>query len=382
MINLRYHIVSLTAVFLALGIGLTLGSTFLDRVTVDTLKNQLDTVQARVDETEAENSSLRDRLTALEEREAGLMDGLAERLVAGHLDEVPVLVVAAAGTPEPLIDRTLAALTGAGAQPVGTWELTDRWDLDDEEEIRDLSDVLDVRTDDADRLRRNGAIRLADAIVEAIEPDPEATEEPETGADAAGAGPRRRRGDRRRGGGGRPGRRHRPARPTPAGGGGGRGASGPTADGAGGRRRAGGRRVPRLRPRARRRGPRPAPHRGPARRRGRQHPQPGPVDMALALLDEVTAEGPVPVVAAQGAVEVTDEDGDLQPEADRRTGFVGPLRSGRLARDRLSTIDSLDTAAGLAALVLAVEDAGELRLGHYGVAPGASHLLPGAEPPS
>ena len=35
MINLRYHIVSITAVFLALGIGLTLGSTFLDRVTVD-----------------------------------------------------------------------------------------------------------------------------------------------------------------------------------------------------------------------------------------------------------------------------------------------------------------------------------------------------------
>ena len=31
MINLRYHIVSITAVFLALGIGTALGGTFLDR---------------------------------------------------------------------------------------------------------------------------------------------------------------------------------------------------------------------------------------------------------------------------------------------------------------------------------------------------------------
>jgi len=382
VINLRYHIVSLTAVFLALGIGLTLGSTFLDRVTVDTLKNQLDTVQARVDETEAENSSLRDRLTALEEREAGLMDGLAERLVAGHLDEVPVLVVAAAGTPEPLIDRTLAALTGAGAQPVGTWELTDRWDLDDEEEIRDLSDVLDVRTDDADRLRRNGAIRLADAIVEAIEPDPEATEEPETGADAAGASS----GDAAATAGegvaaaqdddtdplGPPPPEGEEAEEPPA--------PPPTEPEAAAALEAAGflayDHVPDGEDRVL------LPTEGLRVVVVASTPSSGPVDMALALLDEVTAEGPVPVVAAQGAVEVTDEDGDLQPEADRRTGFVGPLRSGELTRDRLSTIDSLDTAAGLAALVLAVEDAGELRLGHYGVAPGASHLLPGAEPPS
>jgi hypothetical protein len=35
MINLRYHIVSLTAVFLAIGIGLAFGSSFLDQATVD-----------------------------------------------------------------------------------------------------------------------------------------------------------------------------------------------------------------------------------------------------------------------------------------------------------------------------------------------------------
>ena len=42
MINLRYHIVSIVAVFLALGIGLALGSTFVDSILVNELKDQVD----------------------------------------------------------------------------------------------------------------------------------------------------------------------------------------------------------------------------------------------------------------------------------------------------------------------------------------------------
>ena len=48
MLNLRYHIVSVVAVFLALGIGLALGSTFVDSILVNELEdqvNQLDVAQ-------------------------------------------------------------------------------------------------------------------------------------------------------------------------------------------------------------------------------------------------------------------------------------------------------------------------------------------------
>ena len=41
MINLRYHIVSVVAVFLALGIGLALGSTFVDSILVNELEDQV-----------------------------------------------------------------------------------------------------------------------------------------------------------------------------------------------------------------------------------------------------------------------------------------------------------------------------------------------------
>ena len=44
MINLRYHIVSVVAVFLALGIGLALGSTFVDSILVNELEDEIFTV--------------------------------------------------------------------------------------------------------------------------------------------------------------------------------------------------------------------------------------------------------------------------------------------------------------------------------------------------
>ena len=46
MINFRFHIVSLTAVFLALGIGLMLGTTFLDTATVDSLRERQEELEA------------------------------------------------------------------------------------------------------------------------------------------------------------------------------------------------------------------------------------------------------------------------------------------------------------------------------------------------
>ena len=343
MINLRYHVVSITAVFLALGIGLTLGSTFLDRVTVDVLKNQLDTVQIRVDETQADNDTLSGRVSALEGRDGELADELPERLLAGHLAAVPVLVVATAGTDQALVDQTIRAIGSAGATVAGTWWLTDRWLLDDPEEISDLATVLELTTDDAGRLRRNGAIRVAElfdeaALPAAVAPVPEpggvaptepaaivvpAPTEPALIALLEEAGfidyqPLAGSGDDRV-----------------------------------------------LLP-------------GAATRYvvlSGALPDTGPQLFAGALLEEVVADGVAPVVAAQGEVSLRRGDAPASEDA-RRSTFVGPLREGELTRDRLSTIDDLDTAAGLAALVLALEDLSIPSVGHYGSSSSATRLLP------
>jgi hypothetical protein len=360
VINLRYHIVSITAVFLALGIGLTLGSTFLDRVTVDNLKNQLDTVEEQVGETRATNEELARRVGELEERDQDLAAELPERLLTGHLDAVPVLVVAADGTDEALVDQAIAALASAGADVAGTWWLTDRWLLDDADEVTELSTLLDLTTEDTDRLRRNGAIRVAELLDEASQPpapveevDPAAPVDPAVGGDPTTAVPD-------------PATQVPPAAPsepelvaaleeagfidyTALPGSGDERVLLPATD-------------------ARYLVVSGAPALS------------GPAMFAGALIDEVVADGVAPVVAAQGAVDLPDEDGRPASEDARRTTFVGPLREGELTRDRISTVDDLETAPGLAATVLALEDLSAGRIGHYGVAPGAARLLPGSDP--
>lgn len=357
MINLRYHIISLTAVFLALGIGLTLGSTFLDRVTVDTLKSQLDTVEAQVRDTGADNEALRDRVGALEDRDAGLAEELPERLLAGHLDAVPVLLLATRGTDEPLVAATVGALSAAGADVAGTWWLTERWALEDDGDVSELAALLDIDTDDADRLRRNAAIRVAELLTEATQP-PLTIDQPQPDPGTT-TGP----GD---------------AAPLPT--------------------------LPSAAPTAEPTEPaliaslveagyldyQALPGSGDERVLlpadstryvvvSGSAPDGGAQLFATAVLDEMVADGAAPVVAAQGQVDPSAADAPA-PEDARRTTFVGPLRDGEITRDRLSTVDDLDTAAGLAAVVLVVEDLGELRTGHYGVASGAARLLPGADP--
>ena len=57
MINFRYHVVSLIGVFLALGIGVIMGATVIDRVTVDQLRNRLDSVEKSVGQTRKDNDA-------------------------------------------------------------------------------------------------------------------------------------------------------------------------------------------------------------------------------------------------------------------------------------------------------------------------------------
>ena len=362
MINLRYHIVSLTAVFLALGIGLTLGSTFLDRVTVDTLKAQLDDVEEQVDRTNRENELLGGRVGDLEARDDALSTALPERLLSGQLEEVPVLVLATQGTSEAAVEEAIGALGGAGADVAGTWWLTDRWVLDDDEEVTDLGRLLDLSTDDVDRLRRNASIRLAELLATASEPAPElpddeVAEEPPGPEDPAGPGSTE---------GTEP---EVVAQPEP-----------PEEQPAEPELVAALQEAGFIEYQALPGADQTAVLLPPAGVRylvvSGTVAGDGPQTFASSLLDELAAEGPVPVVAAQGPVELEDDEENPSEDAQRTT-FVGPIRDGELTRERISTIDDLDTAAGLAALVLAVQDLAVPTIGHYGVAPGASTLLPG-----
>jgi hypothetical protein len=156
MINLRYHIVSLVAVFLALALGIVMGSTVIDQAIVDRLEERVNTVDARADRTANENRTLRGQLD--------LMNSFAgearDQMVEGQLRGVPVLVITVQGIDRKPVEALAAALTTSQAVSAGTLQLTNKLRLENEGDIRALATTLNVNPSSTDVLRSQLVNRL------------------------------------------------------------------------------------------------------------------------------------------------------------------------------------------------------------------------------
>ena len=65
MINFRFHLVSLIAVFLAVGLGILVGSTVVDQVIVDRLDHEIRSVSHESNQLKSDNSQLKDEVSKL-----------------------------------------------------------------------------------------------------------------------------------------------------------------------------------------------------------------------------------------------------------------------------------------------------------------------------
>jgi len=115
MIDFRYHLVSIVAVFLALAIGIVLGSTELRGNTLEllqsssnSLKNQLNAVSAQRDGYQAQANAAEQYLQTTE-----------PRLLAGLLDGDRVVIVTEPGAPGQVVDGVKRAAAAAGATVTG-----------------------------------------------------------------------------------------------------------------------------------------------------------------------------------------------------------------------------------------------------------------------
>lgn len=308
MINLRYHIVSLVAVFLALGLGIVMGSTVIDRVTVDTLNDRLNAVQRSQGAIREENGRLKAQVTLGQDFALGTRD----QLLRGHLRNIPVMVVAVAGVDRGPVDELRQALLGAQANLEGTIWFTPKMRLNNEGDVRALATALDLPVDRPEVVRRQALAKVAAAReTAAAEASPLAAlqiagfvtyEAPPLATSTTTSAP-----------------------PTLA--------SLPLANtrylvvsGAGA--------------------------------------EVGDDVVAVPLV-QAYVQSTGRVVAAESGV---DTDGG-------RAVFVGLLRGDSLAA-RMSTVDNLESPMGQTAAVLALEDLGVPRFGHYGVGRGAQHVLP------
>lgn len=151
MINFRFHLVSLTAVFLAIGIGIAVGATVVDRATVDFLETRLEGVEKRLDTTDTENEQLRADL----DRWAAFSEQARDEAVAGRLEGVPVLLLAVRGIDRRPVDELRRSLSSARAAVQGTVWLTSKLRLEKEEDVVALADLMGVAPRSADAVRRS-----------------------------------------------------------------------------------------------------------------------------------------------------------------------------------------------------------------------------------
>ena len=151
MINFRYHVVSLTAVFLALAIGLVVGTAALNGPVADTLKD-------RVDALSKDNSNYREQANQYREelnRTQEFATQVSPALLNGKLASRKILVLVLPSGQD-YADGVTAMLTVAGAKITGTVTVQDKFfDPATGFELLDLADKASQPTVPADGLPVN-----------------------------------------------------------------------------------------------------------------------------------------------------------------------------------------------------------------------------------
>jgi hypothetical protein len=160
MINFRFHVVSLIAIFLALALGVVIGAGVIDRGVVDALDSRLDRVQQRSDRIQGENDVLSDRNGQLN----SMIGDMQPWSVSGRLLGDEVGVVAVRGVDGDRVSAVVTASQQADATATGTLWLEDKWALADDDSVKALQDALGTTTKNKASLRAEGFQQLAQRL--------------------------------------------------------------------------------------------------------------------------------------------------------------------------------------------------------------------------
>ncbi|RZS80231.1 copper transport outer membrane protein MctB [Motilibacter rhizosphaerae] len=123
MVDFRYHLVSIIAVFLALAVGIVLGAGPLDKPIDQAVKDRAATLAKDKAELRTQN----DALSAQRDFDESLIKEAVPAVVGGRLEAVAVNVVAMPGTSGDLLGAARDAIEEAGGTVGGTVSLTSDW---------------------------------------------------------------------------------------------------------------------------------------------------------------------------------------------------------------------------------------------------------------
>jgi hypothetical protein len=122
VIDFRYHLVSLIAVFLAVALGIVIGTTQLNGPVLDNLQGQVSDLQADKRGLEDQTQELQAQIDDV----GAFEEAVGPTLVAGSLAERSVVLVLTPGeVPTEVVEGVTALLGSAGATVTGTVRLTE-----------------------------------------------------------------------------------------------------------------------------------------------------------------------------------------------------------------------------------------------------------------
>ncbi len=141
MINFRFHLVSLIAVFLALGLGILVGSTVIDQGIVNRLDSEINGVRKEDSARETASKQLGKQNSQLQQ----FVNLIAPFAGDARLDGQSIALVAEQGIDSDVVKQTEQTLQQAGADVPAVLWLDDPWRLDSKSRVQALKSALDVR---------------------------------------------------------------------------------------------------------------------------------------------------------------------------------------------------------------------------------------------
>ncbi len=138
MINFRFHLASLIAIFLALALGVVVGAGVIDRGVVDPLNGRLDSVESKADRIQGENDVLRGENSELTDA----IDAMQCPAVDNTLLAEDIGIVAVRGVDDAAVKNTIAAATCGGGTVTGTLWLEDKWALANDDDVAAMAQAV------------------------------------------------------------------------------------------------------------------------------------------------------------------------------------------------------------------------------------------------
>lgn len=157
MINFRFHLISLIAVFLALAVGVVMGYGVLGQPTVDTLQNRIDTVEGRANRIKSENKELHSEISRL----SSAMEDVANFAVESRLQGVTAIPIAVRGVDGDKVTDTVRLARGASASVPGVLWLEDKWNLDNADDVTQLATIVKTQSTSRTAVREAAVKALA-----------------------------------------------------------------------------------------------------------------------------------------------------------------------------------------------------------------------------